>query len=179
MNQLELHKKIDEILIKNPEEEKVEKQEISELMPKDNFDAKNYFFANVDERWIKWLWNEDFLDIIKTQSEDATKYCVTPEINYIAKVAKDNPGFVVSKIILDEDIATSKDKFRPELVNQILRICSELPAELLVKVVPKIKEQNWVKLMSPLGQWGFEYVESHKMAFVTNFIHYEGLKLGG
>lgn len=161
MNQLELHKKIKEVLRKNPEE--VKKQEVLELMPKDNFDAKNYFFTNADERWIEWLWNNGFLDIVKTQSEDMTKYSyTTPEINYIVKVAeKAWPKFIVDKIILNEKVATYKNEkgsnFRPEFINQILRICTKLPADLLIKVIPKIKEQNWVKLMSSFGQWGFEY----------------------
>lgn len=168
MTQLELHKKIKEVLRKDPKE--VEKREVLELMPKDNFDAKNYFFANADKRWIAWLWDGGFLDIIKTQSEDVTKYsCATPEINYIVKVAEKVSGFVVDKIILDDKVATYKNKeesnFNPELINQFLRICSKLPADLLIKVIPKIKEQNWVKLMSSFGQWGFEYEKMFEILY--------------
>ena len=168
MNQLELHKKIKEVLKKNPEE--VKEQEVLELMPKDNFDAKNYFFVNADERWIAWLWDGGFLDITKIQSEDVTRYsCATPEINYIVKVAEKASEFVVDKIILNEKVATYKNEkgsnFRPEFINQILRICTKLPADLLIKVIPKIKEQNWVKLMSSFGQWGFEYEKMFEILY--------------
>ncbi len=123
-----------------------------------SFDARDYFFTKADKRWLEWLWENGFLDALKTQPDDTSKYSYrTPEINYIVKVAEKKPKFVVEEIILCDDLATTEEKFNPELIDRILRLCGELPAEYLPKIVKKMKGQNWVKLLSPFGHWGFEF----------------------
>ncbi len=155
MNQLDIHNRIDEIVKQNPSDDM--KEEVFELINK-NFDARDYFFAKADERWLKWLWENGFLDTLKTQPDNTTKYSHrAPEINYIVKVAEKKPKFVVEKIILCDDLATTEEKFNPELIDRILRLCGELPAEYLPEIIEKIKKQNWVKLLSPFGHWGFEF----------------------
>jgi len=159
MTQLELHKKIDKILTRNPNEVKMD--EILELISV-NFDAKNYFFAKADERWLDWLWDNGFLDAIKQKAEDPTRYGYrTPKINYLVRIAGKAPAKVV-EIINDDEVATTEEKFNPEVIDQFLRICSSLPAKELAKVIPKIKKDGWVKLMAGFNQWGFEYEKMFK-----------------
>jgi len=160
MNQLELHKKIREILEKNSQN--VKKDEVLKLISK-NFDAKNYFFAKADERWLGWLWDNKFLNVIKQKAEDPTRYGYrTPELRYLVRMAERKPA-KVAEIISSEGTATTRENFNPEVIDQFLRICSELPARELNKVIPKIKKENWVKLMSPFNQWGFEYEKMFKI----------------
>ena len=45
----------------------------------------------------------------------------------------------------------------PEVIDQFLRICIELPPKQLTRIVPKIRQENWVKLMAAYNEWGFEY----------------------
>ncbi len=162
MDQINLHKKIKEILGKNPQD--VEKDEVLGLISK-NFDAKNYFFAKANERWLDWLWENDFLDVIKEKAEDPTRYSYrTPELRYLVRMAEKKP-VKVAEIINSEETATTEENFNPEVIDQFLRICSELPARELKKIIPKIKKENWVKLMSPFNQWGFEYEKMFKTLF--------------
>lgn len=132
---------------------KVKLQEILGL----NLDAKQYFFAKADERWFDWLWSNGFLDEIKNPAEDVTRYGYrTPEIIYLAKIAEKIPE-KIAKIILDPDTATTKDKFKPELIDQFLRISSVLPSTQLALVIPKMHSQQWVRTMGGFNHWGFEY----------------------
>jgi len=127
------------------------------LFLKTNHDAVNYFFAKADEKWIDWLWGNGFLDVIKTASDNKSGYGYnTPQINYLAKIAKQKPENVI-KIMLDDKVATSADNFRPELVSQFLSICAELPVDLFIRIIPKIKEQNWVKSISRFSIYSFQY----------------------
>jgi len=159
MNQLEIHKKI-EVLLKNKPED-VALQDVNALILK-NDDAKRYFFAKADERWVDYLWENGFLDVIKTASDDKSGYGYsTPEITYLVRVAEKKPASVV-KIMLSDNVATNEDNFRPELVDQFLRICTELPTPLFVRVISKIQEQNWVKLMTRFSSWGFQYEKMFK-----------------
>ena len=162
MNQLELHKKIKEILGKNPQD--VEKDEVLGLISK-NFDAKNYFFAKADERWLDWLWKNGFLNVIKQKAEDPTRYGYrTPELRYLVRMVRKKPA-KVAEIVSSEGTATTEKNFNPEVIDQFLRICSELPAGELKKVISKIKKEKWVKLMSSFNQWGFEYEKMFKTLF--------------
>ena len=176
MNQLELHKKIEKILQKNPQD--VKKEKVLELMPRGNFDAKNYFFARADKRWLDWLWDNGFLTgAIAKKSEDPTRYNYkTPELRYLVRTAEVKPVKVTEIITKTKKVkgkvkgisATTKDNFNPEVIGQFLRICSELPVRELKKVVPKIKRENWVKLMSPFNSFGFDYGSMFKTLFEAN-----------
>jgi len=163
MNQIELHKKIDELLAKMPNDTKVE--EVSTLISANN-DARQYFFTKADDNWLSWFWNNGLLDVIKQKAEDPTKYGYrTPELNYLAKMTDKKVNEVVDIIL---SVAISKDNFNPEVIDQFLRICSSLPAEQLTRIVSKIRDEKWVQLMSVFNQWGFDYEKIFQILATAN-----------
>ncbi len=158
MNQLELHKRIDALLLKNPTDARQEK--VSDLISR-NPDAYQYFFAGADERWLDWLWRNGFLDVIRQKAKDLTHYSYkTPELNYLVKVAEKRPEEVTNIILA---VPISKKTFNPEVVNQFLRICSVLPVEQLTRIVQKIRDEKWIPLMGIFNCWGFEYEKMLKI----------------
>ncbi len=135
----------------SPDPKKV--RELIEL----NFDARKYFYAKADERWLVWFWKNGFLDVVKEKAEDTTQYSYrTPELDYLSKVAEKVPSKVVDFML---SVPISKDTFNPEVVDRFLWISSKLPAEELARVVPKIRDEQWVRLMGPFSRWSFEYKE--------------------
>lgn len=163
MNQIELHKKIDELLRKDPA--KTERQDVSALISS-NSDARQYFYTEADERWLDWLWENGFLDVIKQKAEDPTRYGHrTPEINYLVKVAEKESTKVVDIIL---QILISKENFNPEVVDRFMRICSTLPATELKRMVNKIRMDGWVPLMGVFNDWGFEYEKMLKILTEAN-----------
>lgn len=152
--QLTIHKRIEDFLALDLT--KAEKSILSVLLAF-NADAKQYFYSIADEKWLDWLWTNGFLDLLKEAPETSDNYGYrTPEISYLVKVAAKAPE-KVSEIIVDDALSTTTDKFRPELIDQILRICEVLPQPQLAQVVPKIHKQEWTKLMEKYNRWGFEY----------------------
>jgi len=152
MNQIELHKKIDALLLKNPD--KVKQEEVSALISV-NEDTHQYFFAKADERWLEWLWENGFLNVIKKKAEDPTRYGYrTPEINYLIKVAEKESAKVVDIML---KVSISEKTFNPEVVDRFLWICSNLSAGQLARVVPKIRNERWIPLMGAFNRWGLEY----------------------
>lgn len=158
MNQIELHKRIDELLVSIPTEAKT--QEISAIFnevedDKAREDARRYFFNNADHRWLEPLWGNHFLDAIKVKDENPKSFSYsTPELNYLVRVAENEPE-KVTEIILDTPL--SSENFNPEVIAQFLRICTKIPAEQLIKLIPKITEEKWMQLMQDFNSWGFEY----------------------
>ncbi|KKR54385.1 MAG: hypothetical protein UT91_C0017G0019 [Parcubacteria group bacterium GW2011_GWA2_40_23] len=125
-----------------------------------NFDARQYFFTKVDENWLEWLWSNGLLDIIKQKAEDPTRYGYqTPELNYLARIVDRKPKEIVDIMI---SVPISKDNFNPEVVDQFLRICSSLPAEEVKRMVRKIMDDGWVRLMSIFNHYGFDYEKIFK-----------------
>ena len=163
MNQLDLHKKIDEFVNRNPVETKPE--ELNALLSQAETerakqDAKDYFFYRADEKWLDWLWENGFLDAIKQKSEDPTRYSYkTPELNYLVKVAEKTPDKVVDIML---QVPISKETFNPEVVDRFVYICSKLPVDQLIRIIRKIKDEKWIPLMDVFNQWGFEYEEMLK-----------------
>ena len=144
---------------------KEDKESLKTLLFVNNFDARDYFFAHADEKWLDWLWENRFLNILK-QPEDTTSYSYsTPEIGYLVKVAEKKPKKVV-EIINSQELATTKNKFRPELLDRLLRLFGDWKAEYIVQVLPKIVKQEWPKLMSPFGiAVNFSYQKIFKILF--------------
>lgn len=139
---------------------KLDKNKVREMLNL-NPDAREYFFANADKRWLEWLWGNGFLDSIKEKSEDPTSFSYSiPELSYLERMAKELPK-EVAEIICSVEI--SEKTFNPEVISRFLRICEELPAEELVKIIPKIKRENWVYLMGGYNQYGFEYEKIFKL----------------
>lgn len=153
MDQILLHKKIDEIIADSPNEKNL--GYIEEYIS-NNEDARRYFFTKADERWLDLLWKNNLLDILKQKPIDQNKYSYsTPELSYLVKVAEKEPE-KITEIILQ--IPLSKDNFNPEAVDRFLWICtSSLNAKSLAKLVNKIKDEEWIKLISRFNRWGFEY----------------------
>ena len=152
MNQIELHKKIDELLIKDPAG--IKREEVNVLISI-NDDARQYFFIKADERWLDWLWENNFLDIIKEKAKDPKRISYRmPELNYLVKVTE-RESQKVTNIILA--IPISEENFNPEVIDRFLWICSILPTEQLRRIVPKVRDERWVPLMGAFNRWGFEY----------------------
>ena len=152
--QIDAHNEIDKILKTTPDKNSIRYiKELIDLNP----DTHQYFYYKADERWLDWLWKNGFLDAIKQKAEDPTRYEYrTPEINYLVRIAEKAPA-KVAEIMNNDEVATTEEKFNPEVIDQFLRICSSLPVKELAKIIPKIKKDGWVKLMAGFNQWGFEY----------------------
>ena len=120
-----------------------------------NDDSRHYFFAVADEKWLDWLWQSGLLDPIKEKPEDLTKYYYhTPELQYLTKVALKVPE-KVSDIILA--IPISEGHFNPEVLDRFLWICQSMPAAQLSRIIPKIKNENWIRLLDKYSHSGYEY----------------------
>lgn len=152
MNQIELHKEIEKLILQNPESVKTDY--VSKLISS-NEDARQYFFTKADERWVEWLWKNGFLEKIKEKAPNTNSYGFRmPELNYLFSVTEKKPD-LVTDIICSFNIST--DNFNPEVVDQFTRIASKLPASCLKRLVSKIQDEEWVKLMGNYTQYGFEY----------------------
>lgn len=152
--QLYVHTTVDLIILR-----KITKKTKSEidLIIGVNDDAKQYFFSKADENWLEWLWKNGFLEKIKEKAPDPNSYGFRmPELNYLFRVVGKKRD-VVTKVICSFEISTKN--FNPEVVDQFTRIATMLSARNLKKVVPKIKNEEWVKLMGSYTQYGFEYGE--------------------
>ncbi|QQR78228.1 MAG: hypothetical protein IPJ68_04050 [Candidatus Moraniibacteriota bacterium] len=157
MNQIDLHKKIDELVKKSPLLEM--KEEVSVFM--ENEDAKSYFYSTADEKWLPWLWKNSFLESIKEKAQDLDRYSYrTPELNYLARMAEKDPK-TVTDILLDTPISSSN--FNPEVVDRFFWIASELPAEELTRVIPKMRDEKWIFLMNNFNSHvGFKFESMFK-----------------
>ncbi|MBA7471917.1 hypothetical protein ES707_07229 [subsurface metagenome] len=150
--------------MENKTQQQLRKQKIQELIGV-NPDARQYFFAKADERWLEWLWENGFLEVIKQKAEDPTQYRYqTPELNYLVKMAEKKPKQVADIILT---VPISKENFNPEVIDQFSRICSALPAEQLARIVSKIRDDGWVQLMSSFDRWGFEYEKMFEILAVA------------
>lgn len=152
MDQIQIHKKIDDII-----QDGIGVASIKDVrgIVSTNHDARHYFYARADETWLDWLWANGFLDVARQKTEDPTKYSYqTPELDYLARVVEKNPARVVDFML---DVPISKDTFNPEVVDRFLWITSKLPADQLARIAPKIRDDRWVPLMGPFNRWGFEY----------------------
>lgn len=120
-----------------------------------NFDARQYFFAQANNSLFEWLRDHGFLDPIKGSSPDPIPVTYrTPELNYLMKVADTYPQGVVDFIL-----ATSTAAGQPnlEVIDRFVWICQNLPADQLARVIPKLRAENWIGLVSGLRQTGFGY----------------------
>jgi len=152
MNQIELHKKIDNLIGAGIAGVSVD--EIQGVVSS-NEDARIYFYAKVGESWIDWLWENGFFDVIKQKAEDPTKYSYrTPELDYFTRVIEKIPSKVVDFIL---SVPISPQTFNPEAIDRFTWMSGKLPADQLARLAPKIRSDGWVRLMGPFNRWGFEY----------------------
>ncbi len=152
MDQIALHSQINTLIEAGPTSATFA---ILTALIETNPDARHYFYAKADERWIDWLWENDFLDPIKEKGENSTQYRYkTPELEYLVRVTEKVPAKVVDIMLA---VPVSKERFNPEVADRFLWICNILPADQLARIIPKIHSEGWVSLMSSFNHSGFEY----------------------
>jgi hypothetical protein len=143
----------------NQSQPKLSAERIRELIDL-NPDSRQYFFAKADERWLDWLWKNGLLSEIHKTSIDPTQLHRTPELYYLDRAADKNPARVVDIML---EVSSSPDSFNPETLERFLWISGKLPADQLARMVVKIHDENWVKLMAAFTDSGFEYEKMLKI----------------
>ena len=134
--------------------EKLNKEQLCNLIQV-NLDARQYFYAKADERWLDWLWQNEFLNVIREKAKDPIHDGdISPELGYLARMSKTVPEKVVEIML---QIPISPETFNPVVVDHFLAICSTLPAGQLALVVEKIRDEGWVPLMTAFSMVRFRY----------------------
>ncbi|MEI7425256.1 MAG: hypothetical protein WCK10_04020, partial [Candidatus Staskawiczbacteria bacterium] len=147
---LEMHQRIDLCVKKNQQD-----VDLVRLFFNSSRDSKIYFLSLIDESWLQWLWTNCFFVDLKKPSEDLTRFSYQlPELEYLTRMAEKDP-VIVAKII--NSIPISDQTFNPEVVDRFFWITGLLPVEQIKTILPKILEENWVKLMSLYNRSGYEY----------------------
>ena len=153
MNQLELHKKIEEFFKAGISSADVKVAQ--DLLTND--DARRFFFSQADERWFNWLWNEGFLDEVKNKADNPTRVAYRmPELEYLTRIAEKNPAEVTNII---DSIIISEGNFNPDVVGCFLWIISTLPAEQIKILTKKIRDERWIYLIRNFNKSGYEFTK--------------------
>ena len=167
-NQLTLHKKIKSFLYKSTQE--VESNFLRQKLLV-NQDARKYFYSEADERWLEWLWQNDFLYVIKTSAKNTDQISRTiPELAYLVRMADKAPNTVV-EIILKTPIG--EDNYNPEVIDRFIRILTQVPAEHAAKLTQKFRDDGWVYLNRKFGQSGYQFIKLVEKLFEAK--EYEAL----
>ena len=154
MNQLELHKKIFEFIKAGLETANFEYLK-NELFKND--DAIRYFYANIDKSWAKKLQDNGFFEVLNKKAEDSTTYAYRmPELAYLTNITESAPEQVADVILATK---TTTENFNPEVIERFLWITTKLPADQLSRVVEKMKNDQWIKLMARFRKTGYEFSE--------------------
>ena len=152
MNQLQIHKRIDDFLKAGIGMASIG---VAKELIGYNSDAKRYFFSTATEQWVKWFYDNDLFAELKKKAEDPTKYGYRlPELEYLTRMAEKEPH-IVADIILSVPI--SKETFNPEVVDRFFWITGLLPTEEIKRILTKVLAEGWLKLMSPFSRSGYEY----------------------
>lgn len=151
--QLDLYKEIDKFFSDGVEQAK---KEIANAFIASNPDARDYFFSKAPIDWIEWLNSHGFFDVLNVEAEDKTRYAFRmPELGYLAGVVEaGGDEDKVVKIMNDVDCVKN---FNPEVVERFLWIAQKFSAKSLVKIIPKIKRENWIELMKSFKPSGYTY----------------------
>ena len=151
MNQLELHKKIENFFKASTKtgEVKIARDLLA------NEDAKRFFFSQADESWLDWLWTHEFLDGIKKKAENTTSYSYRlPELEYLTRMSEKNPTKVAEII---SSVKISEATFNPEVVDRFMWITGSLPVEQVKTLTAKIRDEKWIYLMRNFRKSGYEF----------------------
>jgi len=152
MNQLLIHKKIDDFLKTGIATASIE---VALELITYNSDAKRYFFSTATEQWIKWFYDNNLFAELKKKADDPTKYGYRlPELEYLTRMAEKEPHLVADVIL---SVPISKDTFNPEVIDRFFWITGLLPTEEIKRILPKVLTENWLILMSPFSKSGYEY----------------------
>jgi hypothetical protein len=153
MNQLELHKKIEEFFKAGVVLADVNVAQ--NLLVND--DAKRFFFSLADSSWLDWLWQNGLLNGIKNKSDDLIPVSYQlPELDYMVSMAEKDPA-MVTEIILDKGTATKEGNLNLEVINRFLWIMTILPAEQIKLLTAKIRDEKWSYLMRAFRKTGYEF----------------------
>ncbi len=120
-----------------------------------NLDARRYFYARADERWLDWLWQNGLLDPLKEEDSTLNGYR-PPELDYLVRMAEQRPARVVD-IMLEVRIST--DTRSQQVAYSFYRICRGLPPKQLARMVEKIRRERWIPLLEESNQSVFGYEE--------------------
>ncbi|KND51843.1 MAG: hypothetical protein ABA06_01120 [Parcubacteria bacterium C7867-001] len=152
MKQLQLHRKIDEFLKAGIATASVD---VAQGFIHGNEDSKRYFFAQANESWLRWFFDNGLFEELKKKAEDPTKYGYRlSELEYLTRMADKEPQTVVDIIL---SISITKDTFNPEVIDRFFWITGLLPITQIKQILPKILSENWLLLMSPFSKSGYEY----------------------
>lgn len=150
---IDIHAKIDDCAKNNKQD-----RELVTVLINSSEDGKRYFFSTIDKTWLKWLWTNGFFTILKEKAEDLKKISYRkPELEYLVKMATDDPDTVVSII---NSINISEENLNPEVIDRFFWIIESLPASNIKQVLPKVLKENWPKLMTGFNRSGYEYTRA-------------------
>jgi hypothetical protein len=132
-----------------------------------NFDSRQYFFAKAKPSMFDWLRDNGLLDVIVAAGKEETaERHPMPELDYLGRMAASVPDKVVSFI---GGIDVPSLVRRPGVIDALVRVCGDLPAEHLARLAKKIGQENWVRLIGGTGYWGFVYAEMMSKLFGAGF----------
>jgi hypothetical protein len=155
MNQIQILKNIDQFFTAGLE--KAESEHAQKLI-EPNLNARDYLFSEAPIEWIEWLNENGFFEALNQEAEDKTRYSFSsPELYYLIRVVEQ--GGNEDEVVRIMNQVQCDKNFNPEVIDQFIHISQRLSVENLIKITPKIKKENWVKLMSSFGPSGYSYQE--------------------
>jgi hypothetical protein len=165
MNQLQIHKKIDEFITAGPTGASVE---VAKGFVQSNEDSKRYLFSKANELWLKWFFDNGLFEELKKKVDDPNKFGYhLSELEYLTRMAEKMPE-LVGEIILSTPI--SKDTFNPEVIDRFFWITGLLPVPQIKRILQKMYLDNWLKLMARFSRSGYEYKKmAEKFAEVKDY----------
>ena len=87
-------------------------------------------------------------------TETSTYSYRTPELDFLSRVAVAQPGKAVDIML---SVPIEAGRFNPEALGRFLWLCRGLPAKELTRIVPKIRDDQWPRLMSRFNRHSFDY----------------------
>jgi len=151
MTQIEIHKKIEEFLKAGVKAANID---VAKELQDYNIDSRNYFFAQANESWLTWLWDNGFLNKLKEKAEDLSSYSYQmPELQYLSRMAEKDSA-KVAEIILS--IPISVETFNPEVVDRFIWIIEGMPVEQIKTIIGKMKDERWIYLMRKFGRSAYQ-----------------------
>lgn len=119
--------------------------------------AKEYFYRKANEYWLEWLWENEFLDIIK--GDKIREGVWLPEVFYLTRIARTAPAKTMEIIL---QIKVSPEMINKEAIDYIFAISANLPAEQLAKLVGTIRDDRWISIRNPSHLSEYQYDEIFK-----------------
>lgn len=122
-----------------------------------NPDAREYFYSRVSPEHFEWLVSNGFLDPIKKKPDDSVRFI--PELEYLVRVSASKPKEAID-FMLSVDVPAT---LNTGLVSRFIWILGELNnAEQLARIVPKMKDEKWIQLLTDFNHWTYQYEKMFK-----------------